>query len=123
MNLKTLSEPQRRALLDLLVLGMYADAHLAAAEDSDVRQLLGEMGFDTDSDRDREIDAAVSRIRRHTSSVEAARERATELALAFPAKDQRRQVHELLDELLASDNTVTESEKSFAAVVGEALRV
>ncbi len=123
MNLKTLSEPQRRALLDLLVLGMYSDAHLAAAEDADVRQLLGEMGFEADSDRDREIDAAVTRVRKHTASVKAARNYATDLAQVFQAKDQRRQVHELLDELLASDDTVAESEKNFAAVVGEALRV
>lgn len=123
MNLKTLSEKQRHALLDLLVLGMYSDAHLAAAEDADVRQLLGEMGVDADSDRDREIDAAVARVRKHTASVASARKYAVGLARAFQAKDQRRQAQELLDELLASDSTVTESEKSFAAVVGEALRL
>ncbi len=123
MNLKTLNEQQRGALLDLLVLGMYSDGHLAVAEDAEVRQLLGDMGFDADSDRDREIDAAVTRVRKHTSSAESAREYATGLAQAFQVRDQRRQVQERLNDLLASDKKVTAVEKSFAAVVVEALRM
>jgi uncharacterized tellurite resistance protein B-like protein len=123
MNLRTLSEQHRHALLDLLVLGMYADGHLAAAEDAEVRRLLGETGVEADSDRNREIDAAVTRVRKHTSSAESAREYATSLAQVFQARDQRRQVQERLSELLAIDRKVTAAENSFSAVVVEALRI
>jgi uncharacterized tellurite resistance protein B-like protein len=123
MNLKTLNEQPRLAFLDLLVLGMYSDGHLAAVEEAKIRDLLGEMGVEADSDRDLEIDTAVTRVRKHTSSSESAREYAASLARVFQAKDQRRQVLDRLNDLLASDKNVTASESTFAAVVVEALRL
>jgi len=123
MNLKTLTEQQRCALLDLLVLAMYSDAHLAAVEDAEVHRLLGEMGVEAVSDKNREIDASVTRVRKHTTSVESARDYATALAQAFSARDQRRQVQERLNDLLTSDKKITPAERTFAATVVEALRL
>ena len=123
MDLKSLSEPQRQALLDLLVLGMYSDGHLAAAEFVKLRQLLGRMGLDSEFDRDRALDASATRVRKAASNSEAARGYATGLTQMFQSKDQRRQVHDLLDDLLGVDNQVAIVESNFSAVVREALRL
>ena len=122
-NLKSLTEQQRSAVLDLLVLGIYSDAHIATVEDAAVHQLLGELGLDAASDRNREIDASVTRVRKHVASTESAQKYATSLAGLLQAKDQRRQVQIRLQNLLNSDGKLTATEKNFAAVVDAALRL
>jgi len=123
MDLKSLNEPQRQALLDLLILGMYTDGHLAAAEDTQLRQLLGKMGFDSEYDRDRALDASATRVRIAAANSEAVRAYATSLAHVFAERDQRRQVYELLNEFLASDEQITTPERNFSAAVREALHL
>jgi hypothetical protein len=54
---------QQHALFDLLILAMYADGQLTSIEDEQLQELLGSMGFTEESDRQREFDAAVTRIR------------------------------------------------------------
>ena len=63
INLTGFSEAQRRALFDLLILAMYADGHLTTVADEQIEQLLVAMGFTEESDRQREFDAAVTRMR------------------------------------------------------------
>ena len=57
MEISRLTESQRRALLDLLILAMYADGHLDLGEDARLQRLLTSMGVDTEYDRDRELAA------------------------------------------------------------------
>ena len=73
MNLKDLNDQQRKALLDLAMLAMYSDGHLASAEDERVHRLLGAMGYDEESARNREYDAAVARVSRHAGTAAGAR--------------------------------------------------
>jgi len=68
MTIKDLTEQQKQALLDLTMLAMYADAHLASAEDQRVVRLLGLMGFATDYDREKHYDTSVSRVGRHSQT-------------------------------------------------------
>ena len=62
MDLNAFNPRERQALLDIFVLGMYADGHLASAEDAQARRLLAAMGHETLDDRNRELDAAITRI-------------------------------------------------------------
>jgi len=123
MDLKSLNEAQREALLDLLILGMYSDGHLAAAEDTQLRQLLGKMGLDSEYDRDRALDASATRVRKIATTSEAARGHADSLVQVFAARDQRRLVYDALNEFLASDEQITAPERNFAAMVCETLRL
>ncbi len=123
MNVTGFTEPQLQALLDLALLAMYSDGHLALVEDERIQRLLTAMGFSTDFDRGRQYDAAVSRVSRRTSDLAAARSLARELSQTFSTPDHRRRVHLILDDLVASDNRVAPQEGAFIAVVQEALRL
>jgi uncharacterized tellurite resistance protein B-like protein len=123
MNLKDFTEPQRQALLDLALLAMYADGHLATAEDERVQRLLTAMGFSTDYERGQHYDAAVSRVRSHSSTAAAARTHATALAQNFASKEQRQRVHDVLDDLMSSDSRVAPQESTLLGVVKEALHL
>ena len=51
MNVQVFNEAQQQALLDLLVLAMYADGHLGSAEDDRVRRLLAAQGQTAEYDQ------------------------------------------------------------------------
>jgi uncharacterized tellurite resistance protein B-like protein len=123
MNIADFTNEQREALLDLLVLAMYADGHLASAEEARLGELLLKMGAQSDSDRDRQLDAAVTRVRQHAASTEAAQAYAASLTQAFQARNQRRRVLDLMDDLMATDSHITLTEGSLSTVVREALRL
>lgn len=121
MNIKDFSEAQREALLDLVTLAMYADAHLAQAEDERMMRLLGKLGLPSDYERSRQYDAAVARVSRHSQSADKARAYALERAEVFSTHEQRRLVSQALDDIVTSDTHVSDKENSFISLVREAL--
>jgi uncharacterized tellurite resistance protein B-like protein len=122
MNIADFTQPQRQALLDLLVLAMYADGHLASAEDARLQRLLSTLGSDTDYDRGRQLDAAVTRVRLHSQTPEAARVYAAQLAQSFTLPAHRQQVSQLLGDLMVSDGQVSAPESRFLSVIQEVLQ-
>lgn len=122
MNLNGFSPGQCEALLDLVVLGMYADGRLTTGEDSRVRQLLGAMGQATEYDRSRHFNAAVTRVRQQAATREIIFARAAVLAQAFTGSDQQQEVTNILGDVLASDHQFTSEENRFMAVVAEVFR-
>ena len=117
MNLADFTTDQRQALMDLLVLGMYADRNLASAEDACVQRLLASFNFLSDSERDAFSDAAFTRASRHTGSLEAIRSYVRQLAPRFSTFEMRRGVYTSLNELLTSDGRVTTEESQLLAAV------
>src|SRR5690242_8559003 len=73
MNITGLTQEQKQALLDLLIIGMYADHNLASAEDERVRRLLDTFKFPSEYERDKFSDAAFTRASRQSGSPEAIR--------------------------------------------------
>ena len=122
MNLKDFNPSQRQALLDLAMLAMYSDGHLATTEDERVHRLLASLGFDEESEQNRQYDAAVSRIIRHSETVAAARTHAVTLAKTFATRDHRQRVQKVLDDLISSDNKVAPQEQTYLAVIQEAFQ-
>jgi len=123
MNLKGFTEQQSQALLDLAVLAMYADGHLALVEDARVERLLTALGYDSDYDREKHYDAAVSRVSRHSDTAEAARAHAATLAQGFTTREHRRQVYDVLNDLVTSDSQIAPQEGSYLAVVRQAFQM
>ena len=121
MNIKDFTEQQKQALLDLVTLAMYADGHLASAEDERVLRLLGAMGYSTDYDRTRHYDAAVSRVSRHSQTASNAQAYAHQQAQAFTTREQRRVVTQALDDVVTSDSHVSHGENTLLALVREVL--
>ncbi len=123
MNITGFTNPQRQAFLDLLVLAMYADGRLCSAEDQRVEQLLTGMGFEPGYDHQREFDASVTRVRRHSQPTAAACAHAAELARSFTTQDQRRTVYDLLNDLIGSDHQVSADESRLLTAVKEVFQL
>lgn len=117
MDLSKLSSEERKALLDALVLAMYSDAHLARTEDARIEKILGGMGFAAKFERDREFDAAVTRVRQHADAATAAREVTTNLTNALSKRGDRDAVIQTLTELVGSDSRVSAEETKFLEMV------
>jgi uncharacterized tellurite resistance protein B-like protein len=117
MNLDGFTDPQCQALLDLLVLGMYADGHLALAEDARLKALLSAMGWETAHDQNQQLDAAITRVRQSAQTPDTAAAHATRLAQSFTTPQHRRQVYNWLQDLLSSDHQVAPQEGHFLSVV------
>jgi hypothetical protein len=123
MKLTDFSKEQKAALMDLLILGMYADRNLASAEDACVQRLLDSFQFPSESERDNFSDAAFTRTTRHTVSAEAVRVYVDELATRFNSFETRQLVFTRLNELLTSDGRVTTEESHLLAAVKSAFRL
>lgn len=123
MEISRLNDQQRRALLDILILAMYADGHLDLGEDARLQRLLTSMGVETEYDRDRELDASITRLRDYSQNPRVARERAVELARSFTDPEQCRGVYQLVEQQVNSDTKVVPAEHEFLSAICQALRL
>jgi uncharacterized tellurite resistance protein B-like protein len=123
MEISRLTDQQRQALLDLLILAMYADGHLDSGEDARLQRLLTAMGFETEYDRDKELDSSITRLREHSRNSQVARERAVQLVQVFKDPEQRRGVYQLLEQQVNSDTSVVSAEHEFLSAIRQALQL
>lgn len=123
MKITGFTDKQKQALLDLLVLGMYADHNLASAEDACVKRLLDSFQFASDYERDSFSDASFTRTSRHTESPDAIRAYVAQLAPNFPTREVRQSVYDALNDLLTSDGRVTTEESQLLAALKAAFQL
>jgi hypothetical protein len=107
IDLTEFSAAQQRALFELLVLAMYADGHLTTVEDEQLQKLLTAMGHTEEFDRQREFDAAVTRLRPFIQSIQQAKEQALLLAEVFTNRSQQKLVYEAVQQIMTSDKHVS----------------
>jgi hypothetical protein len=119
MNLTGFTDQQKQALLDLLVLGMYADGRLGSTEDQRIEAVLDTMEFSSDFARQQFVDASFARARKHDGSPESARVFVGEIARNFSTPEVRRRVYDALEDLLSSDNQIADGERRLLIIVGE----
>jgi nicotinamide mononucleotide adenylyltransferase len=107
LDLTDFSADQQRALFELLILAMYADGHLTTFEEEQLQQLLAAMGYTEESDRQREFDAAVTRIRPLIQSIHQAKEEALALAEAFTNRSQKKKVYDAVLQIMTADQHIS----------------
>ena len=107
IDLASFSATQKQALFDLLILAMYADGHLSSFEDEQLQKLLAGMGFVEEIDRQREFDAAVTRIRPALQSIYKAKELALGLADEFTLRPQQKLVFAAVEQIMTFDNNIS----------------
>ena len=123
MDLIGFSKTQQQALFDLLILAMYADGHLTNAEDEELQELLKAMGFAEPSDREREFDAAVTRMRPFVQSILKAKDQAILLASAFTTRTQQKQVYAAVQKIMLADNNVSTWENTLLTELDSKFRM
>lgn len=119
MSIAGFTDQQKKALVDLLVLGMYADGNLDLIEDEKARRVLEMVQFPSEGDRQRFFDASFARARRHNASPEAARDYVAAIAKNFPTPVLRRQAYSTLEDSLSSDRKLADNECKLLIVVSE----
>ena len=107
IDLTGFTATQKQALFDLLILAMYADGHLTSFEDEQLQKLLAAMGFTDEIDRQREFDAAVTRIRPALQSIYKAKNQALLLADLFSDRSQQTRVLAAVHQIMSSDFNVS----------------
>ena len=123
MNLIGFDDQQKQTLLDLLIIGMYADGNLADAEDAKIEGVLNAITFSSESVRDQFIDASFTRARQHLGSPQATRGFVADIARHFPTQEIRQKAYADLEELLSSDNKVVDKESQLLAIVKEEFKL
>jgi len=123
MNLTGFTDQQKQTLLDLLVIGMYADGNLADAEEIKIEGVLDTIKFSSESERDRFIDASYTRARQHLGSPQITRDFVADIAKHFPTPDIRQKAYNDLEELIGSDSKVADKESALLAIVREEFKL
>jgi hypothetical protein len=119
MNITGFTQEQKQALLDLLIIGMYADHNLASAEDARIDELLDTFQFASDYERQLFSDAAFTRVSRESASPDAIGGAVKRLAGHFPTRELRRKAYGVLNDLITSDGRVTSEESQLLSVAKE----
>jgi hypothetical protein len=123
MNLAGFTDQQKQTLLDLLVMGMYADGNLADVEDRKIEGVLMTIKFPSENERKIFIDASITRARQHIGSPQSTRDFVAEIAKHFPTPDIRRKACNDLEELLSSDNKIVDKENQLLAIVKDEFKL
>ena len=122
MNLTGFNDQQKQTLLDLLVIGMYANGNLADAKETKVESVLNTIKFPSDSARERFLDACFTRARQHLGSPQLTRDFVAEIASHFPTQDIRQKAYSDLEDLLSSDKD-TQKDSQLLAIVKEEFKL
>jgi len=120
MNITGFTDTQKERLLDILLLGMYSDAHVARSEEARVQKLLDALHFPSSHARNQYADVAIARVRDHLAAPGDLAGIIARMESTFSAPDVRRKAVEALDEILASDSKMTSHECEFLASVRKA---
>jgi hypothetical protein len=123
MALTEFTDQQKQSLVDLLVLGMYADGNLDLIEDEKARRVLDSIAFASDSARQYFLDASFARARKCNVSMEAARGYIAEIAKHFPTQAMRREVYGVLEDSLSSDRKIADQETKLLVAVSEEFKL
>jgi hypothetical protein len=101
------SASQRQSLFDLLILALYQDGHQTTVEEPLLQPLLTAMGHADESDRQRELEGAVTRAGPFLQSVPKAKAQAVMLARAFTVRSQQKKVYAAAQQILRADKHVS----------------
>lgn len=113
MNMSQFSNPQKEALLDLIVMAMYTDGHLALKESALLSRFCSALGWNDQYDQDKQLDASITRVRPNLGSNDKIAAHTSKLAQQFPNTEDRGRVEEMLTELVTSDDKITSEEQNF----------
>lgn len=110
MNADQLNPEQRRALLELLIFGMYSDGHLSIDEDVRVHAFLQECGIEEDFARRALLQNAISALRKIPNRANARNRHLAQISAPFDSTHVARFAVNKLEELLTIDGKLSERE-------------
>jgi uncharacterized tellurite resistance protein B-like protein len=110
---QNLTQPQREAVFDLLLLGMYADGNLKLVENAGVYALTEQLGWESYQDRSEYSDTAIARVRAANETEASTAVFLTHVSERLGSDDVRKLALGLLTKLIEADHQAAESEAGF----------
>jgi uncharacterized tellurite resistance protein B-like protein len=123
MDVTELNDIQKKALFDLLVLGMYADGNLDLIEDEKAKRVLETVSFPSETEKKFFMDGSFARARKHGASPDDMRRYIANIAQHFSTLEMRRQIYSTLEDSLSSDNKIADSESKLLLIVSEEFKL
>jgi hypothetical protein len=121
--LPSLTQPQREAIFDFLLLGMYADSALKLAENERLYEIVSGLGWESYQDPSEYSDLATARVRKASETDAGTREFLAALSLRLGGADAKTFALAVLPRLLEADSQIDESEQSFHAAAKAAFGI
>jgi len=119
----SLTQPQREAIFDFLLLGTYADSVLKLAENERLFEIVSGLGWESYQDPGEYSDSATARVRKASETDEATREFLAALSVRLENEEAKTFALAVLLRLLEADNQIDESEQSFHAAAKAAFGI
>lgn len=107
-----IEQPEREAIIDLLLLAIYVDGHLSLAESSEFDSAADSLGWDSSTGPSIYISTATDRARNARSSEDSVSEFIAFAAQRLTSAGSKERALVLLNRLFTSDGK-TETEKAF----------
>jgi len=111
-----MTQPQREALLDLLVLSIFADSHLSLTEEDTLQARISGLGWESEKPREIHFLNAMHKARGAAESAAATDAFVAVRASVFTTEASREAALEAIRSVLASDGH-GEAESSFIALL------
>jgi uncharacterized tellurite resistance protein B-like protein len=108
-----LSQPQREATLDLLLLGIYADSTIRLSENERIYDLLSPFGWESYQDAREYSQTATSRVRGALENEDALTVFLAGISTRLNDEGVKKLALALLARVIESDDSATESEADF----------
>lgn len=123
MDATEFNDTQKKALFDLLVLGMYADGNLDLIEDEKAKRVLETASFPSETEKKFFMDGSFARARKHGASQDGIRRYIAAIAKHFPTLEIRRRAYSILEDSLSSDNKIADQECKLLIIVSEEFKL
>jgi hypothetical protein len=117
---RTMKQPQREALFDLLSLSIYADAHISLTEERLLESAFIAEGWDSEYPKSLFIDESMARAREMSENADDMFDYINEKAQFFTTKATQKEVLGVVKNILKSDGE-THEENEFYNLLVQAL--
>jgi hypothetical protein len=108
----TLTQPQREAIFDLLLLGTYADDSLKISEDRRLYAMISELGWESYQDPDEYANTATARVRAAAEDDTATADFVDALSTRLGTPEARQLALTLFRRLINADDEVAAAESA-----------
>lgn len=109
----SVTQPQREALIDLLLLTMYADRKIAVTENEQIDQVPEELSWDSVTPFPLYVNTALARIRDGLSDPQVVEALLDDIYERLGSEAMRRRAYDACNELAGADGQVAEAEARF----------
>ena len=116
-----MTQKQREALVDLLLLGMFADGSLKVSEDQKLLSVIREVGWQSYQTPDLYLQSAIAKAREASDTEDATRRRLEKISENLVTAETRQQALTYLTQFLGVDGAVDAAESRFLELAKGAL--